>query len=595
MRYIDEKFKENPPGETVDRLKRILGSIGIETVARSFPSGIENCHSVRVSAKTGFPGQNGKGVTEEFALASGYAEFAERLQCGLFYTKFPTFENDPSVCIHSFAPDARMMTKEELIREGDWMDQLILSYGHGLTKEKIASLCELYAGSEKILSLPFYSLFEDKYYYIPTAFISQIYGTNGCCAGNSRNEAWVHALSEMLERNFRRKTLKEGKPLPEIPDSVLSRYGTVSKIISEIRSTEHLDVRVFDCSHGCGIPVIASMLTDKRAHGYILNTGADPVFEIALERTLTEALQGRNIGSFGNECVPVGDGRKDDSAANIFNLLESSRGTYPVSFFTDSEEDFKDDFDDNSTLTNRELLEKMLAFYKNEGKRLFVRNCSFLGFDTYYFISPGFSEALPEKLTESIPGYYFSADAARAMRDLSAADTERLQNLMTDCALSAPYMTRNLSFPRLAGLPLSDINKTYEAAIHYAYAAWKLEDTGKLLHFLDIARKTADLEKEYTEALWQYFTFIRIAGTDSDTALSVIEKFYPNAVVDRLKRGLKENDPFEGMILHCDTRSCENCRMKEHCSYGYIRKMTAAAGEKYRVFTDGQKRENFIP
>ena len=79
MRYIDEKFKENPPGETVDRLKRILGSIGIETVALSFPSGIENCHSVRVSAKTGFPGQNGKGVTEEFALASGYAEFAERL------------------------------------------------------------------------------------------------------------------------------------------------------------------------------------------------------------------------------------------------------------------------------------------------------------------------------------------------------------------------------------------------------------------------------------------------------------------------------------------------------------------------------------
>ena len=91
MLYIDEKFKENPPGETVDRLKRILGSIGIETVAHSFPSGIENCHSVRVSAKTGFPGQNGKGVTEEFALASGYAEFAERLQCGLFYTKFPSF------------------------------------------------------------------------------------------------------------------------------------------------------------------------------------------------------------------------------------------------------------------------------------------------------------------------------------------------------------------------------------------------------------------------------------------------------------------------------------------------------------------------
>ena len=77
--------------------------------------------------------------------------------------------------------------------------------------------------------------------------------------------------------------------------------------------------------------------------------------------------------------------------------------------------------------------------------------------------------------------------------------------------------------------------------------------------------------------------------------LSVIEKFYPNAVVDRLKRCLKENDPFEGMILHCDTRSCENCRMKEDCSYGDIRNMTAAAGEGWRVFTAGVKGLKFIP
>ena len=71
---------------------------------------------------------------------------------------------------------------------------------------------------------------EDKYVYLPAAFIEHIYGSNGCCVGNTREEAWVHALSEILERHSNIEVLKSGKPAPVIPREKLKNF---KKVINE--------------------------------------------------------------------------------------------------------------------------------------------------------------------------------------------------------------------------------------------------------------------------------------------------------------------------------------------------------------------------
>ena len=62
------------------------------------------------------------------------------------------------------------MTTRELEETGEWMDHVIRSYPN-LTRKTLAKHCKAYActDEDRILTLPFYSFFEDKYVYLPPA------------------------------------------------------------------------------------------------------------------------------------------------------------------------------------------------------------------------------------------------------------------------------------------------------------------------------------------------------------------------------------------------------------------------------------------
>jgi hypothetical protein len=202
--------------------------------------------------------------------------------------------------LHTYAPDKKYMTLQELIENGEWMDHLIDTYGSGLSREKIARQCHMYActGEDKILTVPYYSLFEDKYVYLPVGFAAHMYSANGCCAGNTRAEAWLHALSEIMERRGNIATLTGGSSAPEVPEHILQQFPTVSKILAQMRSNKNLDIKIFDYSQSPDIPVISTRIIDKDTQRYIVNTGADPILEIAIQRTLTEIFQGKSIHNF---------------------------------------------------------------------------------------------------------------------------------------------------------------------------------------------------------------------------------------------------------------------------------------------------------
>ena len=161
MRYIDEKFKETSPEKTVETIRNILKQICMELEETWNDSGIENCWSLRCNIKgTTEPTANGKGITKDFARASAYGEFMERLQSGLFFYKFQSIEGDEAMNLLTYAPDKKYMTLQELTESGEWMDYLIDTYGSGLSREKIARQCHMYActGEDKILTVPYYSL-----------------------------------------------------------------------------------------------------------------------------------------------------------------------------------------------------------------------------------------------------------------------------------------------------------------------------------------------------------------------------------------------------------------------------------------------------
>jgi hypothetical protein len=85
IRLIDAKFKDSRPEETVNQIRKILDDAGIRTKATWLDSQVKGCYSNRIELQESTVGQNGKGMTKEFALASGYAELMERIQTGYFY------------------------------------------------------------------------------------------------------------------------------------------------------------------------------------------------------------------------------------------------------------------------------------------------------------------------------------------------------------------------------------------------------------------------------------------------------------------------------------------------------------------------------
>lgn len=600
MAYIDEKFKDASPEATVEKIKEILKSINIEVTEEWHDSEIENCQSFTLRAGIGMPTANGKGVTEAFARASAYGEFIERLQSGLFFYKFQSFENDPEVNLQCFAPDGKYFTKEELINNADWFDFLTESY-KGLTKEELARQCEMYAHTDdgKILCIPFYSLFEDKYVYMPAGFIEHMYSANGCCVGNTKEEALLHALSEIMERKASTSAIINANSFPEIPKEVLHSFPTVSKILNRLDECEELDVKIFDCSIGNGFPVVSTRIINKNSHGYHVNFAADPILEIAIQRSLTETFQSRKLSTIAqNDIKPILANRDSmRTSSNVLNQLETGSGAFSADYFAEELTCTRPaaEFEDNSSLTNKELLKKTLELYKQIGNPLLIRNYDFLGFPCYKVIVPGFSESRAMKLLEPMQEYAIGDLVSGILRNpkkFSASDISMV--FMLNKMIAGVYSKRN-NFKSLSGLPINSkaAGVLWNATMGYCSLATG-DVKGAAAQADALANKTSlpEEDKLYFTCVRQYLT-LKHSKLDDEKLWTILEKFNQKQYSDKLKNALEKGTPFDEYLLECDGKNCGNCRYKNDCHYDYIRTLIGNAGAVYKEFTHGQSREHF--
>ncbi len=605
---IEEKFKECPPAETVEHVKECLKKVGITLSERLRDSGIGNCYSVRVVDDASCVlFSNGKGITVDLTRASGYAEFIERIQCGLMLYKFQSITRDPDMNLQMYAPDGKYMTKQELVENGEWMDQIIKVYGGGLTREKLAEQCQMYActDEDKILTLPYYSLFEEKYVYLPAGFVEHMYSTNGCCAGNTRDEAWVHAISEIFERNATIRMFTTQASAPIIPMDIVNQYPTPKKIIASLLTNENLDITLYDFSGDTGYPVVGTLLIDKTTQDYVLNISADPILEIALSRGLTEVVQGRNPNALishhrGNLLTWDFNGTLSH---NIVNQYETGEGLLSSHFFTDppSREYDPASFEENSNKTNAELLQYSLGRLKRRGLQVYVRNCSFLGFHTYMMVVPGFSEVRGLRLTEKIQEYGLGDATFRAFRNPSEAPVTDFHLLLMYVTKMQGVYSRRTNFARFAGLPMQGRKTDVLLYCTLSYAAYRLGQFGEaaqyLMRLLSTKYKEDDplsaKQREYLQCLSRYLNITAKKASAADTK-TILTKFYTGEAVTALYQKLESKENlYEGFLLKCDTRSCASCPYSDICDYTATKERIQTVGAHYSRFTDGQSKEIF--
>jgi ribosomal protein S12 methylthiotransferase accessory factor len=215
-------------------------------------------------------------------------------------------------------------------------------------------------------------------------------------AGNTLAEAQVQCLSEIFERAVKREILEGEIALPDVPQEVLAKYPG---ILAGIRGLEEqgFPVLVKDASLGGIYPVMCVTLMNPRTGGVFASFGAHPSLEVALERSLTELLQGRSLEGLNDLPPPTFASEAVTEPNNFVEHFIDSSGIVSWRFFSaKSDYDFVEwDFSGQGENSNAEEANTLFGILKDMGKESYVAVYEDLGATACRIIVPDYSEVYP--------------------------------------------------------------------------------------------------------------------------------------------------------------------------------------------------------
>lgn len=564
----DTKYKDALPRETVERIRGILAAHGIDTEESAVPSGVKNCCSMRVSVKGVEFGANGKGMTEEYSRASGYAEFMERMQAGYLQRRI---WRDQMVDF----PDEKQMSFDECGEAcADWVAAMQRSlselFGRSVPTELIRrKLFEAEGESETVTVIPFYNPLRDRMCWFPKKAIPFLYSTNGLAAGNNLVEASVQSLSEIYERrNLVRMFFGSVVP-PTIPDEYLRRFPKPYEVIQSLREAG-LEVLVKDCSLGEPFPLVAAVVIDRARHAYHVHLGGFPVFEIALERSFTEMFQGRTLqGVADTDAVAGGDARQR-SNAELIRFLTVGSGRYPLSFFSEPPSYPFRPFPDRSAMSNEDMLREYLDYMATRGHEPYIRDISHLGFPSVRILVPGVSEIMPNQLLDSFPIAYFLErykDAPLRLEELDEIERAEFHLLLDQLAVNYGQNAYDLLFLSGKNLDKDDRNVSrFLGRMIYAWLEWERDPAGSVAIARSALPAAKPEDERYLSCLAVFFEHLA-AGGDRERIRSGAAALYGEDTAAEADRVLAAGEnPFARYLVRCAPSRCPDCPYRAGCT-----------------------------
>ncbi|MEK5743935.1 OsmC domain/YcaO domain-containing protein [Acinetobacter sp. NIOH-H-8] len=388
--------KDLPLEETIANMSAILAGLGMKIEIASWRNIVPNVWSLHIrDAQSPMCFTNGKGSTKESALASALGEFIERLNCNFFYNdQFWGEDIANAEFVHYpdekwFQPGPNGELPAEVLDEHtreiyDPEDELLGTHLYDTNSgNKARGIC----------SLPFVRQSDGETVYFPSNLIENLYLSNGMSAGNTLAEAQVQCLSEIFERAVKREILEGELALPDVPEHVLAKYP---KIVEGIKGLEEqgFPVLVKDASLGGQFPVMCVTLMNPRTGGVFASFGAHPNFEVALERSLTELLQGRSFEGLNDLPKPTFSSNAVTEPNNFVEHFIDSSGVVSWRFFSaKSDYDFVEwDFTNNGENSNADEAQELFTILEEMGHKVYMAVYQHLGATACRILVPGYSE-----------------------------------------------------------------------------------------------------------------------------------------------------------------------------------------------------------
>ena len=387
--------KDLPLEDTIANMTRVIEQLGMKIEVSSWRNIVPNVWSLHIrDAASPMCFTNGKGASKESALCSALGEFIERASCNFFYNdQFFGEEIANSEFVHYPTEKWFKPGPDDEIPEG-LLDEYCLEIYNPDGELKGSNLIDTNSGraDRGICAIPYTRQSDGEAVYFPSNLIENLFVSNGMSAGNTLAEAQVQCLSEIFERAVKREIIENEIALPNVPQSVLDKYP---HIVAGIQGLEEqgFPVLVKDASLGGQFPVMCVTLMNPRTGGVFASFGAHPCFEVALERSLTELLQGRSFEGLNDVPQPTFNSHAVTEPNNFVEHFIDSTGVVSWRFFSArSDYEFNEwDFSGSSEEENACLM----GILEQLGKEVYVAVFDDLGATACRILVPDYSEVYP--------------------------------------------------------------------------------------------------------------------------------------------------------------------------------------------------------
>ena len=378
--------------QTIANMSKIITNLGMKIEIASWRNLVPNVWSLHIrDAASPMCFTNGKGTSKESALCSALGEFIERLNCNFFYNDYYYGEEiATSEFVHYpsekwFKPNA----KDDL--PSGILDDYCLKIYNPDSELRGSHLIDTNSGNKErgICALPFVRQSDGTTVYFPSNLIENLFLSNGMSAGNNIAEAQVQCLSEIFERAVKKQIIEQEITLPDVPQKVLSQYPSIVAGIAALEK-QGFPVVIKDASLGGQFPVMCVTLMNPKTGGVFASFGAHPSFEVALERSLTELLQGRSFEGLNDVPKPTFNSLAVKEPENFVEHFIDSTGIISWKFFS-AKSDYEFHHWDFSG-TNQQDSQDLLAILKKLGKEVYIAEYNDLGAAACRILVPDYSE-----------------------------------------------------------------------------------------------------------------------------------------------------------------------------------------------------------
>jgi len=389
--------------DSISSMLQKLQTLDITIIEQSWLNPVANVWSVHIRDNDcPLLFTNGKGASKKAALASALGEFFERLSTHYFWADYYLGDEISKSKFVHYPNEKWFMPNNDGSCPTGVLNEELQNFYNPDGELDYRTLMDINATSSngnesRFCCLPYDCQRTQETVYFPVNIIGNLYVSNGMSAGNTAFEARVQALSEIFERHVKFKIIADGICLPDIPQSVLQRYPKIQSGIDELESAG-FPLLIKDASLGGKYPVICVTLLNPENKGCYASFGAHPSFEVALERSLTELLQGRGLDALDGFAAPGFDLDEIASPQNLETHFIDSSGIISWEFLRENPDiefnDWHTNISEKLTTTEDEF-NWLCECIHQEGNDIFISDHQELGVYACRILVPGLSEIYP--------------------------------------------------------------------------------------------------------------------------------------------------------------------------------------------------------